>query len=746
MARNPQHNISDLINHLNYGNPRRPPAKEDHLFSRDLLERTARNPPHNVSDLINHFNYGNPGRPPANEEYAHRMPTTYGAISRPSSQPYQLDLDLPSPVDFAQRHRAYSQSSAFDDYQPYDDYYNNLRGDKRSTTGYYNNLRDDKRSTTRYCYENVDYAGGGRRGDPSNIIGRALGTIREYSEMDPPLTDTSRARGATAGGGRRRDSSNIIGKAFRGMIRQYSEMDPPLTESSRARDATAGGDGKGAPSNRIGIIGRALRMNQEYSEMDPPLTETSRARDATAGGDGKGAPSNRISIIKRALRMNQEYSEMEPPLTETSQARDATPGTSDSAPSRQMSKEKRNSDGGGFKSGFWRRKVDPDELATSSLSIRRRHGGAYGQNDAASESNGSPQRKKIEANAQDVHAAGPPGPQDPVMSQPQQYPPPTQQPMMDVERELLFGREGQLPRVRARVRKHRERITREMEATSRVPLPPNVSKNTSQTIDYLEPRRNLKSPHMRERKLSKARVKAIPEIATKKGSRTTAGSSTPSVYPALTGPARSNSKGALESGIPSLPLGQFLGQLATNGTAYPEDFTADTSEHLVKVIPQKATAVHAPRPPTSLGRSVSDLVEHFKLNTEFRTDCTMHITGKQDPKDRKAVVRVEDAWFRVQHIGNGTFGHVWLEKNRAGRLRAVKVVQKDGRLDVNQELLAMAKLCKVSSSMAPPFIFAVKESHELVDNSMRYTLWGSLAGLRTRIVSMLPWNTVSTVT
>ena len=105
----------------------------------------------------------------------------------------------------------------------------------------------------------------------------------------------------------------------------------------------------------------ALDNYQPYYDdlhNDGPSTGYHYAHGDHAEGEG-GAPSNRTSIVARvksALGMNPEYCEMDLPLTETSRARDANPGASDSK------KEKRNNDGGGFKFGFGRRKVDPSTL------------------------------------------------------------------------------------------------------------------------------------------------------------------------------------------------------------------------------------------------------------------------------------------------------------------------------------------------------------------------------------------------
>jgi len=119
----------------------------------------------------------------------------------------------------------------------------------------------------------------------------------------------------------------------------------------------------------------ALDNYQPYYDdlhTDGPSTSYHYGHGDHAEGDG-GAPSNRTSIVARvksALGMNPEYCEMDLPLTETSRARDANPVASDSAPSRQRSeKVKRKNDGGGFKFGFGRRKVDPSTLGPRVIEL-----------------------------------------------------------------------------------------------------------------------------------------------------------------------------------------------------------------------------------------------------------------------------------------------------------------------------------------------------------------------------------------
>ena len=54
-------------------------------------------------------------------------------------------------------------------------------------------------------------------------------------------------------------------------------------------------------------------------------------------------------------------------------------------------------------------------------------------------------------------------------------------------------------------------------------------------------------------------------------------------------------------------------------------------------------------------------------------------------------------WHRVQKLGHGTFGAVFLERSEKGELRAMKEIAKgrDSQIDYKRELIAMAILAKV---------------------------------------------------
>jgi hypothetical protein len=94
---------------------------------------------------------------------------------------------------------------------------------------------------------------------------------------------------------------------------------------------------------------------------------------------------------------------------------------------------------------------------------------------------------------------------------------------------------------------------------------------------------------------------------------------------------------------------------------------------------------------------ISDLVDSFKLKTEFRHDCTIEITRTNRSEQGRRAVRTEKKWTKHEYLGSGAFGEVWLEKDQLGDARAVKDVRKrlSTGVDYHKELLAMANLSKV---------------------------------------------------
>lgn len=87
---------------------------------------------------------------------------------------------------------------------------------------------------------------------------------------------------------------------------------------------------------------------------------------------------------------------------------------------------------------------------------------------------------------------------------------------------------------------------------------------------------------------------------------------------------------------------------------------------------------------------MSDLGEFnlYKLNTKFGNGHCQHMTQAADSTIRATT------WRRVKVLGRGGFGTVWLEKEDAGGLRAVKTIEKTESGDVwtSKELLALTKL------------------------------------------------------
>jgi hypothetical protein len=101
----------------------------------------------------------------------------------------------------------------------------------------------------------------------------------------------------------------------------------------------------------------------------------------------------------------------------------------------------------------------------------------------------------------------------------------------------------------------------------------------------------------------------------------------------------------------------------------------------------------------------SDLVEHFKLETQFFPEYVVHHLSDL------AHGNVAQTWSRRKILGQGGFGMVWLEDEKAGTLRAVKEVRKYAMeklsVDYQKELIALAKLSKVRCSylFLPTFCF-----------------------------------------
>jgi len=123
--------------------------------------------------------------------------------------------------------------------------------------------------------------------------------------------------------------------------------------------------------------------------------------------------------------------------------------------------------------------------------------------------------------------------------------------------------------------------------------------------------------------------------------------------------------------------------------------------------------------------SVSDLVDHFRLDAQVQADCTLEIIRMVHPRGRRTI-RSEKRWIKQNELGYGTFGEVWLEKNQKGETRAIKGVRKrkNTGIDYYKELLAMAKLSKHVQLFVE--FYGWYENTESIFIAMEYLEYGDL--------------------
>ena len=92
----------------------------------------------------------------------------------------------------------------------------------------------------------------------------------------------------------------------------------------------------------------------------------------------------------------------------------------------------------------------------------------------------------------------------------------------------------------------------------------------------------------------------------------------------------------------------------------------------------------------------SDLIEWYKLETEFFQDHIRHTKYIAKAKSRDA--EVKEDWSNCGELGRGGFGIVYKQtKEATGRCRAVKTIDKrmHSKIHYSRELLVMAILAKV---------------------------------------------------
>ncbi|PUU79028.1 kinase-like domain-containing protein [Tuber borchii] len=99
-----------------------------------------------------------------------------------------------------------------------------------------------------------------------------------------------------------------------------------------------------------------------------------------------------------------------------------------------------------------------------------------------------------------------------------------------------------------------------------------------------------------------------------------------------------------------------------------------------------------------MDKTQSDLVEGYKLETEFFQDHVRHTRYVEKAENRNR--KVKEDWSNCGELGRGGFGVVYRQIQKAtGRYRAVKAIDRRqaSRLDCSRELLVMAKLANYPS-------------------------------------------------
>ena len=93
----------------------------------------------------------------------------------------------------------------------------------------------------------------------------------------------------------------------------------------------------------------------------------------------------------------------------------------------------------------------------------------------------------------------------------------------------------------------------------------------------------------------------------------------------------------------------------------------------------------------------SDLVEWYKLETEFSQDHVRHTRYVEKGENRYK--RIKEDWRNCEELGTGGFGTVYKQvRGTTACYRAVKAIDKrrlPPELDCSRELLVMAILAKV---------------------------------------------------
>lgn len=108
--------------------------------------------------------------------------------------------------------------------------------------------------------------------------------------------------------------------------------------------------------------------------------------------------------------------------------------------------------------------------------------------------------------------------------------------------------------------------------------------------------------------------------------------------------------------------------------------------------------------------TLSDLVNDSKLLVRFSAEYTCHDVFESDSGDGRPVrrLRKEEKWKKEKHLGQGSFGSVWLEQclsTGKAKYRAVKAVPKvspfSQDVDYMRELEADAKFSQKKVLLCP---------------------------------------------
>ncbi|PUU76163.1 kinase-like domain-containing protein [Tuber borchii] len=139
----------------------------------------------------------------------------------------------------------------------------------------------------------------------------------------------------------------------------------------------------------------------------------------------------------------------------------------------------------------------------------------------------------------------------------------------------------------------------------------------------------------------------------------------------------------------------------------------------------------------------SDLVEWYKLETEFFQD---HVRHARYVKEKNTHKKVKEDWSNCGELGTGGFGVVYKQVlGTTGRYRAVKTIDKKRlppKLDYYRELLIMAILAKVCHPLLFVEFLGWFDKPETLYIAMEYLPEGDLTK---HIGSPLPQATVQTI-